>query len=100
MKDYIDLGPTPCDEDCAQVGSPTYKQDSNKETWRYLNGLLKFFGEPPGEAFFYIKSNPHDFGSYSSVVIYFHPDNKEELDFAIKVEQNLPATWEELENAI
>jgi hypothetical protein len=56
--------------------------------------LTKTFGEPPAGSNFAIKSNPHDFGSYYEVVVYYNDDNEEAAEFAYMVERNLPETWE------
>lgn len=94
MKDYISLGPTPCDEECAQVGDNDYSLKSKEECRKYKQLLLNKFGEPPEGARFLIKNFSHDYGSYSEVVISFDSDNREALSFAIEVENNLPSKWD------
>jgi hypothetical protein len=93
MRESLELGPTPCDEECAQVGKDDYFTKARPECRRYIELLNKKFGKPPGEAYFYVKSNPHDFGSYLEVAIKFDPNNRDEAAFAYHVESNLPATW-------
>lgn len=93
--DYITLGATPCDEPCAQVGSPDYYEKAMVECRRYRDLLLKRFGEPPEGARFGIKSFPHDFGSYHEVVVVFEIENEKAKEYAYNVEANLPARWEE-----
>jgi hypothetical protein len=49
MKDYINIGPVPCEEDCAQVGREGYREQAVKECTRFIKLLRKTFGdEPPG----------------------------------------------------
>lgn len=90
MQDYMELGPTPAAEPCAQVGSDNYDVDAREECGRYKNLLIERFGHPER---FGIKRFPHDFGSYYEVVVYFDDDDQESLDFAINVEHNIPENW-------
>lgn len=39
--EYISLGATPCDEDCAQVGQEDYSTQSKKECQAYINQLWR-----------------------------------------------------------
>jgi hypothetical protein len=93
MRECLELGPTPCDEECAQVGTDDYFAKARPECHRYIQLLKKKFGNPPGEAYFYVKSNPHDFGSYLEVAIKFNTNSREEMAYAYHVESNLPAKW-------
>jgi hypothetical protein len=93
MRESLELGPTPCDEACVQVGTDDYFAKARPECRRYIDLLTKKFGKPPGEAYFYVKSNPHDFGSYLEVAIKFNINSREEMAFAYHVENNLPAKW-------
>jgi hypothetical protein len=94
MYDYIALGPTPCDEECAQVGDDDYYVKSREECRRYKELLLKLFGEPPEGASIRSKSFSHDFGSYSEVIVSFQVNNQIAEDYAYNIESNLPAKWE------
>ena len=90
MRDYLTLGPTPCDEDCQQIGSDTY--DYAKDTadlYRYKRMLEHRWPT----ARFGVKSFPHDFGTYREVVVYF--DDEDEDAVAYDVEANLPQTWDD-----
>lgn len=97
MREYLTLGPTPCDELCAQVGDPDYHDRATLEVRRYIDLLVKKFGDPPGGAYytFGMKSFPHDYGSYWEAVIYYDTELPETVEFAFRVENNLPATWED-----
>ena len=95
MRDYITLGPCPCDEDCAQVGQDDYSERSRKECRAYFCQLRRQFGEEPEGTMFGAKSFPHDLGSYREVVIYYNSENGAALDFAYKVEDELPGEWDE-----
>ncbi len=63
MRDYIDLGSSPANEDCAQVGSENYSQKAREECVRFIELIRKVVGEEPEGAYLAVKSNPHDFGA-------------------------------------
>ena len=72
--DYLTLGPVPCDEDCAQVGSRDFRNQSRREMKAYINQLKREFPEWVGhDVAFKIMSFAHDFGSYGEVVIVIVP---------------------------
>jgi hypothetical protein len=83
---YLELGPVPADETCAQVGSKNYREVALAECRRYKQLLEAKF--PEGR--FAIKGFSHDYGTYHEVVIYYDDDNH---DYVSMVEENLPATW-------
>jgi hypothetical protein len=97
MLDYINLGSTPSDEDCAQVGSPDYQNRANKELDAYKAQLERMF--PGWETHKSLKFKkmwfPHDFGSYGEIVITFDVDNELEAATAIEIEWNTPTSWDE-----
>ena len=95
MKDHLTLGPTPCGEDCAQVGSDNYFERAKFECVVYREQLIRKFGNPPADARFIVKGFPHDFGTYYEVCILFNDDNQAEVDFAYNVESNLPENWDD-----
>lgn len=94
-RDFIELGPAPCDEDCAQVGDPDYPERSRAECRRYIALLTAVMGEPPEGAWFSIKSSSHDFGTYREVVCYFDSDNEAAADYAWRCEADGPTTWDD-----
>ena len=51
MRDEMDVGPVPYEEDCQQVGTPEYDHEkARKESRVYKHMLLRLFGEEPGAA--------------------------------------------------
>jgi hypothetical protein len=68
MSDFIDVGASPTFEECAPVGRDGYWERSQREFRAYINQLRRHFGPEPEGTRFSIKSNPHDFGIYLSVV--------------------------------
>lgn len=96
--DSIMIGATPYEEDCAQVGSDNYHTRARAECNRYIECLRKVYGNEPVGARLYIKSNPHDFGSYLEVECKYDENNEEAIAYAFRVENGL-ATWDDTEAA-
>lgn len=88
------LGPTPADEACAQVGRPGYRDQALKECRAYIRQLERLFSEPPPGAHFALSRETHDFGTYYEVIVQYDPEDGDAIDFALRVEASLPATWD------
>lgn len=95
MRDQFHLDTTPYEESCEQIGSNFNSIQARREARAFIAQLIREFGEPPATAKFRIVSCQHDFGSYPSVVIDFDIDNEEESSYAVGVENDIPATWDE-----
>ena len=93
MRAYIELGSTPAEEDCAQVGWENYDTLSMIETKVYKEQLKRTFKLIGGMSFS-IKSFPHDFGSYKEVVVNYDDANEQEVDLAFEIENNQPGKWD------
>ncbi len=93
--EYLELGPTPSQENCAQVGTDEFALQAPKEMKAYINQLKRQFPEieKSKTLSFSIKWFPHDFGQYGEVVINYRPGNEEE-DIVYKVERELPLYWD------
>lgn len=94
MIDYINIGPVPPEEDCAQVGSADYPHRARIECQKYIELLRKHLGDEPAGARLKIKSFSHDFGSYLEVVCEYDESRSDAVDYAFKCESNGPMTWE------
>jgi hypothetical protein len=90
MRDYLSIGSSPYDEDCAQVGSCDYERRSRKELRAFKHQLQRLF--PNAEIA--IKSFPHDFGTYREVCVFFDDEDEASTDIALNVESNTPAQWD------
>ena len=95
MKDYINIGSTPCEEPCAQVGQSDYAKKARAECVRFIQLLRHTFGPEPEGAQLAVKSFPHDFGTYYEVVCWFDPALRLSVEYALRCEAETPATWEE-----
>ena len=94
MRNFVTLGTTPCDEPCACVDEPDYHVTALSECLRFILLLRETFGVEPEGAWLSVKSFPHDFGTYHDVVCYFNTDISESMDYALRCEDEAPATWE------
>jgi hypothetical protein len=90
--EYINLGSTPCDEDCAQVGDADYDRRATEECYRYIQRIRDVVGPEPEGASLRIKSFNHDFGPYKEVVCY-HNNRPEAIDYVFWCESHGPLTW-------
>jgi hypothetical protein len=95
MRDYLSIGSVPAGEDCVQVGTKDYCERAKKECRAFAGQLLRRFGEPPTGVSFAVKGFPHDFGTYYEVVVYFDDKIKAAIEYAFRVENNMPEYWDE-----
>jgi hypothetical protein len=95
MKEVLELCCSPVYEDCAQVGSEDYYVQVKKECRALINQLRRQFGNEPPGCILFIKSNSHDFGTYHEVAAKFDDNNEEAIEYAYKIESNLPLRWDE-----
>ena len=95
MRDYLSIGSSPCNEDCAQVGTPDFPERSRKECWAFIHQLERVFTNFPEGCYLGVKSFDHDFGTYREVVCYFDDQDEVAAAYAYNIENNTPATWDE-----
>jgi len=97
MRDYLNIGSTPCDEDCLQVGKPeTTREKQRKECEAYIEAIRKKLGNEPEGARLRVKGFQHDFGEYFEVVCYFDTEIPESEEYAFRCEGESPSTWSEV----
>jgi hypothetical protein len=91
--EYLDVGPVPALEECAQVGMPDYEVQSALACRVHMRMLRRMHPVPDGvDAGFVVRKHPHDLGRYREVAVrYACP---EALDFALSVEQLMPLNWD------
>ena len=94
MQNYFCIGPSPCEENCAQVGEPGYREKALAECARFIQLLREKFGPEPEGAQLSVKWFEHDFGAYCEVVCYFTTESEESVEYAQRCEDHAPATWE------
>ncbi len=93
-RDHIDIGPAPAAEDCVPVGSPDYEGLARPECIRFIDLIRRTLGPEPSLASLQVKSNPHDFGAYLSVVCYYYDNDQEATDYAFRCESEAPTAWD------
>lgn len=100
MRDYITIGSSPPDEDCAQAGSLDYADVAHEECRRYIDCIRKKLGPEPLGAKLGIKKFPHDgirpgdIVEYLEVVCYFDTELPDSQEYAYRCESEGPLTWE------
>jgi hypothetical protein len=96
VMEYIQIGPTPYDENCAQVGDDDYRKDAKKEMDVYINQLNRTFIDAKSKGIaFKQRWFDHDFGAYGEVCIYWNTENPVADEYAYVIERNLPSDWDE-----
>ena len=98
--EYVEIGATPCDEPCQQIGTKNYDSMlARAECGIYLRQLERFISaekkEVPEDFRLIVKGNPHDFGNYYEVVAKFNDSNDKCWDLAMFLENNSPTTWDD-----
>lgn len=95
MLEYMEIGPVPCEEDCAQVGQSDFRKIASKQMDAYISQLKREFATRLDVIDFGKKWFNHDFGTYGEVVVYFNPDDEYSTKSAYFVESHLPMNWDD-----
>jgi len=95
MKDFINIGSSPIEEECAQVGSENYLERARQECQRYIATIRRVCGKEPEGARLAVIAFPHDFGTYYEVVCHYDDSCPESFDYALWIEGNGPVVWGE-----
>lgn len=84
MRDYIEIGCSPVDEDCSQLGCDKYdfSKLNRMECKAYIGMLERKYGEPPHGCAFYSKANHHDFGTYYEVALGYDDADEKCVEYA------------------
>lgn len=97
MRETLELGSSPCGEDCAQLGSDGFRERARKECGAYkrqLERVIAGMGKPVPEDFYLtVKGFQHDFGTYYEVAAVFESEEGAELAYAL--ESEIPEHWDE-----
>ena len=94
MRDFVELGSTPCEEDCVQVDpEKDYLGSMREECLQFMDLIRKKLGPEPEGARLGIKRNPHDFGPYLDVVCYYDDEDEAARRYAHLCEAQAPRTW-------
>jgi hypothetical protein len=96
MMEDLNIGSTPNEEDCAQVGSADYQERARKECRAYMEQIRKHYPEPDN-GYLKVKGFSHDFGTYYEVVAYYLPEDSTASRWAFDIEGDdlgVLATWD------
>ena len=94
--DTISIGPVPANEECTPVRTgKDYLPAMCQECRAFAHQLRRKFGDPPADAAFFIKSNPHEFGEYLEVAVRYDPSSREAVEFAFRVDDEAPTEWDD-----
>ena len=93
MRPYIEIGPSPCNENCVQVGDDNYATAAREECLRFIQLIRNTLGPEPVGAELKVKGFPHDFGTYYEVVCYYNEDDEVSTQYAFNCESGAPDTW-------
>ncbi|HYE17366.1 MAG TPA: hypothetical protein VEA69_02920 [Tepidisphaeraceae bacterium] len=99
MLERIEIGSSPPAEDCAQVGSEDYVVRARRECRAYIGQLRRALRPEPDGVRLAIQSNPHDFGTYLSVVCHYDPGVAAAIDYAFRCESDGPQEWDDAARA-
>lgn len=94
MRDYITLGSSPLDEDCAQVGTDEYQQRSRAEL-QQLKRMMQDIHPEIALGYYTVKAFPHEFGTYHELCAMFDDDYEATVNWAFEAEDTVPAKWDD-----
>ena len=95
MFDYLEIGPTPAEESCEQLGPGYTQAKAKRECQQFIEAIRKVVGPEPEGARLTVRSNPHDFGTYYEVAVKYDGSSPGATEYALKVESEAPSTWPE-----
>lgn len=97
MIEKITVGASPWGENCAQIGSPNYFEQSSLECSVFKRQLLRTHPIPNGvPVSLVIDSSLHDFGAYREVAVRFDNKNLAATEYAYALEKSTPENWDAL----
>jgi len=102
MRDFLYIGSTPHEEECAQVGQADYSIKAKAECKRFAEQIDRHYPLPDNASMGYlkIKANYHDFGTYYEVVAVFDDECELSTNWAFSIEADelgVLSNWDELE---
>jgi len=93
MRDYLAIGPAPCDENCAAVGEDGFTAQNRDECRRFIELIRRECGPEAGSAELRVRSFSHDFGAYREVVCYYEVGDELGASYAFHCEGDSPTSW-------
>lgn len=96
--EILNIGSTPYDEPCAQVGSINYRQLARAELVAFIGQCRRALNKQFGDTLLVdVKgtSFPHDFGTYHEVVVMYDPNNEQQVQQAFWLESADISKWDD-----
>jgi hypothetical protein len=95
-KDSLYIGESPYGAECAQLGTDGYAVNARRECQAFIGQIRRHYGDEPAGGRLFVKSNPHDFGTYYSVEVEFSTPVSEAYAFAIESDiKGVLEVWDE-----
>lgn len=91
--DYDLLSTSPPEESCVQSDDDPIL--AHAEGKRYIELIRKVCGPEPKDAQLKVRGNPHDLGTYYTVVLFLDDDVPEHIKYMQKIELDGPLTWDD-----
>ena len=95
MREAIEFETTPSNEDCAAVGRENYTKYSCLEARALEDQIVRQFAPVPPGVRIRLKANPHDFGTYFTLVLSYEEEDIDAREFCEKVEDKFPDRWDD-----
>lgn len=91
MKDYLSIGPCPCDETAKATGIDPF-EEIYAQAKQFRDTLIEYF--QPKHTTLAVKTFDHDFGSYAEVVVWYDVNDLNAVTEALAMECP-PPTWDD-----
>jgi hypothetical protein len=96
MRAYLELGPAPCNEQSAEVGTHDYWDRAVNECRAYAEAIRRKLGREPDGAVLTVNSFRRGLGTYYQVVCHYDQDSPNAIEYAMRCKRDAPATWAEV----
>lgn len=105
MRDYLYLGEGPAEEDVAQMGAQAYKLVAKAQLVQYRALLRRTYKAETGSDWpesceLAIKAEPHDFGTYYTLVAKYDTEDEAGMKAAFWAEGEGPVYWDQLARGV
>jgi len=96
-EEYVEVGPSPANEECAQLGvDEDFPRKNGAECREFIVAIRRKLGPEVGTARLGTKAMNHEFGVYREVVCRYQRSDREGLEYALRCEKDAPRTWAEV----
>jgi hypothetical protein len=102
IMETIEIGSTPCEELCTQVGDDDYTRRAliecrawKNQLYRHLASLGHSKETLPEKFRISIKSMNHDLGVYHEVAVIFNDNDEKSWELALLLESDSPTNWDD-----